>query len=113
MTTFKTSDFKILTCECFSNCWKEITETKDESWTFQKIEKGKKTFRIMFGKQKVILSCCHDCFLGKIYDGVVYIHNGKGFCTYSVRYNGTEVKKICYGCVWHFISNNENLFYKF
>ena len=110
MTYLKTSDFKIFTCDCFSTRWKEIIETKDESYKFDEIEKGKKTFRVMFGKQKIILNCCHDCFLQKIFDAVVYVHNGKGYCTFFVKNHGYEVKKICHGCLWHFISNNENLF---
>ena len=85
MTYFKTSDFKIFTCECFSNYWEEIIRTKNESWKFEDIEKGKKTFRFMFGEQKVIFNCCHCCFRKKIFDATVYIHNGKGYCTFSVK----------------------------
>ena len=110
MTYFKTSDFKIFTCDCFSDDLKEITKTKNESWKFTEIEKGKKCFRIMFGEQKIILSCCHDCFLKKIFATDVYVHNDKGNCTFSTRYDGYEVEKICHGCVYHFISNNTNLF---
>ena len=54
MTHFVTSDFQIVTCECFCYDWKEIKESKDESWKFDDIEKGKKTFRKFFGNEKTI-----------------------------------------------------------
>ena len=113
MTYFKTSDFQIVTCKCFSNYWKEIIQTKDESWKFDEIEKGKKTFRVMFGSEKTIFNCCHQCFTKKILEGDVFIHAGKGYCTFAVKNDGLEVEKVCHGCIWHFISTRKNQFYIF
>ena len=36
----KTSDFIIQTCSCYCSNWKEIRESNDEKWEFDKIESG-------------------------------------------------------------------------
>ena len=41
MTSFKTSDFTIITCDCFSYRWSKIKRDKDETWKFDDIEQGK------------------------------------------------------------------------
>ena len=45
-------DFTIITCLCYFSDWKKIKETEDESWVFDDIEKGKKSFRKLYFSKK-------------------------------------------------------------
>ena len=102
MTSFKTSDFKIFTCECFCHQWKKIRETNDESWKFDEIENGKQTFRKLFADKKIIFHCCYSCMEKSIenYDNICYRRGGK-------------IGDICNGCIRFLILKNENDFFIF
>ena len=52
---FKTSDFIIQTCSCHYSIWKKIRDKNDETWKFDEIESGKKSFRKLFHQKMTFL----------------------------------------------------------
>ena len=112
MTTFKTSDFKIVTCECFCYPWKKIKETNDDSWKFDEIENGKHTFRKMFGDEKIIFHCCYSCMEKSILMNDAPFSDSR-YCSYSIKHDGGKLANICNGCIWLVIQRNKHDFFMF
>lgn len=110
MTFFKTIDFEIVTCGCFSESWKKIKETGNELWKFDEIENGKKTFRKMFGNERVIFHCCYSCMEKIIFVNETIVTDNR-YCIFAVKHDGANITKICSGCIWFFIQKNKNDFY--
>ena len=61
-TKVRTNDFNFITCSCYYSDWKKIKDSEDESWKFDEIEKGKKSFRKLYYSKKIIVHCCYSCF---------------------------------------------------
>ena len=111
MTSFKTSDFKIFTCECFCYQWKKIKETNDELWKFDEIEDGKQTFRKLFAGYKIIFHCCYSCMHKSILTNDLSVSNNT--CLYTIKNDGGKIDRICNGCMKFFIQTNEHDFFIF
>ena len=109
---FKTSDFKIVTCDCFCYEWKKIKDSNDESWKFDEIENGKKTFRKMFGDKRTIFHCCYSCLEKSIMMNDVVVSDER-CCSYSIKYDNGKLEKICSLCLWDVININKRDFYIF
>ena len=112
MITFKTSDFQIVTCECFCYPWKKIKETNDESWKFDEIENGKKTFRKMFGNEGTIFHCCYSCMEKSIMTNDVVVSDSR-YCAYAIKHDDGKLEKMWSGCIWLIIKQNKHDFYIF
>ena len=101
-----TNQFKIITCNCFYSIWKEIKDTNDESWQFDKIENGKKSFRKIFYKIMTIVHCCHSCFEKSIMLNPFILKDGSpsGYCIMKRFLNGiNSCDEICNSCIIFFI----------
>ena len=109
MTSFKTSDFKIVTCECFCYQWKKIKETNDDLWKFDEIEDGKQTFRKLFADKKIIFHCCYSCMQKSILDVPV----SDSTCSYAIKNYGGKVDNICNGRIQLLIQTNKHDFFIF
>ena len=112
MTTFKTSDFEIVTCKCFCNEWRKIKETHDDSWKFDEIENGKRTFRKMFGDERIIFHCCYSCMEKSILSNVAPVSDSR-YCSYAIKHDGGKLADICNGCIFLLINRNKHDFFYF
>ena len=112
MTTFKTTDFEIVTCDCFRYEWKKIKETNDESWKFDEIENGKQTFRKMFSDAKIIFHCCYSCMEKSIFENPAPISDTR-YCSYDIKHDGGKLANICNGCIFLLIKTNRHDFFYF
>ena len=101
----KTSDFTILTCECYYSNWKEIRKSNNENWKFDKIESGKKSFRKLFHQKMTIFHCCHSCFEKIVIMNPIVMNsnNAYGNCLKAKFVNMQDCSVICDGCVLFFI----------
>ena len=108
----KTSDFIIKTCVCFFSNWKEI---RNESWEFDKIECGKKSFRKLFHQKMIIFHCCYSCFEKVIMLNPIVTNSNEAFgnCLKGKHLNVIECSQICNGCVWFFITLFDNQLFTF
>ena len=113
MSTFKTSDFEIVTCDCFGYEWKKIKETNDESWQFDEIENGKqKTFRKMFADKKIIFHSCYSCMEKSIFMNSIPVRDGR-YCLFGIKQDGVKLTDICNGCIYLLITVNKHNFLYF
>ena len=105
----RTSDFIIKTCACVFSNWKEIRNKNDESWEFDKIESGKKSFRKLFHQKMTIFHCCYSCF-EKVMLNPIVMNTDEAFgnCLKGKHLNVIECSQICNGCVWFFITLFDN-----
>ena len=109
----KTSDLKIITCTCFYSSWKEIKDTKDESWKFDEIEKGRKCLRKFYFHKKTIVHCCYSCFEKLIIMNpfVVKEDSNAGLCIVRKFLNAiNSCEEICNACIIFFVTEFENEF---
>ena len=107
MTSFKTSDFTIITCNCFSYRWSKIKRDKDETWTFDDIEQGKICIRKLIHQKMSIFHCCHACFEKSVMMNSFSVSSTSpvGYC---LIFNGKQrvpTQDICNACIWFFIDN--------
>ena len=110
----RTNDFNFITCSCYYSDWKNIKETEDESWKFDEIEKGKKSFRKLYYAKKVIVHCCYSCFEKAIMMNPFIINddNAKaGFCIIKKFLNAFDsCKEICNTCIYFFVNEFKDEF---
>ena len=110
----RTNDFNFITCSCYYSDWKNIKETEDESWKFDEIEKGKKSFRKLYYAKKVIVHCCYSCFEKAIMMNPFIINddNAKaGFCIIKNFLNAFDsCKEICNTCIYFFVNEFKDEF---
>ena len=109
----KTSDLKFITCSCCYSTWKRIKETEDESWKFEEIENGRKSFRKFYFHKKTIVHCCYSCFEKAIIMNPFIVDKDAkaGFCIvkkFLNAYNSCE--EICNACIIFFVSEFKNEF---
>ena len=111
MTSFKTTDFNIVTCDCYYSDWLEIKRNKDESWKFDEIENGKDSIRKLFHEKMTIFHCCKSCFDKSIMTNPFTVsQNTKvGYCI-MLKVRGRYFDDICNACIWFFIENYEKEF---
>ena len=107
MTLFKTEDFTIITCSCYSYQWSQIKHTKDESWKFDEIEKGKESFRKFIYQEKSIFHCCHSCFEKSIKTNPFTVSSTEtvGHCLLFIIKGKVPIAQVCNACIWFFIQN--------
>lgn len=110
--SLKTKQFKIITCECYYSKWKEIKDTNDESWKFDEIEEGKKSFRKLFHKKMAIAHFCESCFEKAIKMNPFILDDNamSGHCIIMRFLNATTCDKICNSCVWFFVNEFKHEF---
>ena len=110
----RTNDFNFITYSCYYSDWKNIKETEDESWKFDEIEKGKKSFRKLYYAKKVIVHCCYSCFEKAIMMNPFIINddNAKaGFCIIKNFLNAFDsCKEICNTCIYFFVNEFKDEF---
>ena len=106
----KTSDFFILTCECYYSNWKEIRKLNDENWEFDKIESGKKSFRKLFHQKMTIFHCCYSCFEKIVMINPIVMNSNDAYGNYlkAKFVNIRDCSQICNACVWFFITLFKN-----
>ena len=107
---FKTSDFIIQTCSCHYSIWKKIRDKNDETWKFDEIESGKKSFRKLFHQKMTIFHYCYSCFEKVVMMNPILIkHNSKaGHCLLARTNNLMICPEICNACLWLFIQMFKN-----
>ena len=113
MTIFKTEDFTIITCNCYSYQWSQIKYAKDESWKFDEIEKGKESFRKFFYEKKSIFHCCEDCLEKSIKTNPFTVNSTKpvGYCLLLIARGKIQISQVCDACIWFFVEKfNRELF---
>ena len=112
MTSFKTVDFKIVTCDCFYYNWRKIRQNQDETWNFNDIEGGKETLRKMFHEHMTIFHCCNSCLHKAIIMNQISIppNSVKGYCILSIKAGRTPIEKICNVCTWLLIEKFKEAF---
>ena len=107
---------KIVSCQCYSEKWKNIKEKGDENWTFDEIENGKESFRKMFVHNMKLFHCCNDCLENKIKENPFLVNEETlaGFCVVK-RFLAaiSSVDEICNGCLSYFINKFEDKFFVF
>ena len=109
----KTNDFTYVTCSCFYSDWKKIKETKDESWKFDEIEKGKKSLRKLYYHKDIVVHCCYSCLEKSIMmNPFILDENEKaGHCIMKKFLNGiSSCGDICNACIYFFINEFKNEF---
>ena len=106
----KTSDFIIQTCSCYYSNWKEIRKNNDETWNFDEIEPGKKSFRKLFYQKGTIFHCCYSCFEKAIMLNQIFIKSDSsvGNCLKIKSMNMVDSSQICNACMWFFIELFKN-----
>ena len=108
MSSYKTNQFNIVTCSCYYSNWKKIKDTNDESWKFDEIENGKKSFRKLFYKQMTIVHCCCSCFDKSIIMNPFILDENApaGYCIMKKFLNsGSSCDEICNACIYFFVDN--------
>ena len=107
MTLFKTTDFKLVTCECHYYEWQKIRKTNDESWKFDEIENGRESLRKMFHQKMTIFHCCISCLDKSIIlnQFILSKDSDVGHCFLARKRGLTETKDTCNACLWFFIEN--------
>ena len=109
----KTTDFIFITCSCYYSEWKRIKETEDESWKFDEIENGKKSFRKLYYRKKTIVHCCYSCFEKAIIMNPFTIKENAnvGFCIVKKFLNAfNSCEEICNECIIFFVTEFKNEF---
>ena len=109
----KTNHFNITTCSCYYSKWKEIKDTDDESWKFDEIENGKKSFRKLFHKKMTIVHCCYSCFEKAIMMNPFILDENApvGYCIMKRFLNGVHsCDEICNSCVLFFTNTFKHEF---
>ena len=109
----RTKNFTIITCLCYFSDWKKIKETEDESWVFDDIEKGKKSFRKLYFSKKIMVNCCYSCFEKAVMlNPFVLDEDAKaGFCIVRKFLNAIEsCNEICNACIFFFVNEYKNEF---
>ena len=106
----KTSDLIIQTCDCYYSNWKEIRQSNDEEWNFDKIEFGKKSFRKFFHQKMTIFHFCYSCFekIIMLNPIVTNANEAYGNCLKAKFVNAKKCSEICGGCLWFFIELFKN-----
>ena len=106
----KTSDFIIQTCQCYYSIWKKIRDKNDETWQFDDIESGKKSYRKLFHQKMTIFHCCHSCFEKVIMMNPILIKSdaATGHCLRARFLNLNNCVEICNACIWLFIELFKN-----
>ena len=107
MTLFKTSDFKLVTCDCHYYEWQKIRKTNDDSWKFDDIENGRESLRKMFHHKMIIFHCCISCLDKAIMMNSLNIgkDSDAGYCFLARKRSLIETKDICNACMNYFIEN--------
>lgn len=104
--SLKTKQFKIITCECYYSKWKEIKDIDDESWKFDEIEEGKKSFRKLFHKKMAIAHFCESCFEKAIMMNPFILDEERapaGYCIIRKYLNAiNSCDEICNACIFFF-----------
>ena len=107
MTLFKTSNFTIITCNCYSYQWNKIKRNKDESWKFDDIENGKDSIRKLFHQKMSIFHCCKSCFEKSVMTNPFTVTSTTpvGYCLMFNVKGKVSLDDICNSCIWFFIEN--------
>ena len=115
----RTNDLDFVTCSCYYYDWKKIKETEDESWKFDEIEKGKKSFRKLYYTKKIIVHCCHSCFEKSIMMNPFILDEERALAGYCIKRKFLNAinscNEICNACILFFVNEfkNEFNFYDF
>lgn len=107
MTSFKTTDFNVVTCDCYYFNWRKIKRTADELWKFEEIENGKESIRKLFYQKMTIFHCCKSCFDKSLIMNPFTISENScvGHCI-MFKTRGIRLENdICNACIWFFIEN--------
>ena len=110
----RTNDFDFITCSCYYYDWKKIKDNEDESWKFDEIENGKKSFRKLYYSKKIIVHCCHSCFEKSIMMNPFILDEERALAGYCIKRKFLNAINMCdeifNACILFFVNEFKNEF---